>query len=339
MTLCQHYFTNNVLYLFFSKVDNHLDPLILKVKDKDDILGQITLHMHELPNSKPTRPKKIPLQPHKKAPNPQGEVVFCAWISAHGETKSTIKGTPSPVNGLAAQKAQMMSSNIHGSQESLNSTISGFSTMSETTKKKSTLKKLKGVFKKSPMLGGSNLASKNSSQSCMDLSAGQSNLTTIKNINLHGSRESLSSQVSEASNLSALSGSAKKKSKNPFKKLKEKATGSKMSKSNSQSMHNLAFGNSGMSLSPGAPHHHGSSESLEKLDKSSMDKNFPNKFDLTVPKTLISTPITGEGDANQKMDEIDETAEFPALAQVKGHRRIGSDTSSIHSTGSNKVWT
>ena len=59
-----------------------MEPLILKVKDKDDILGQISLHMHELPTSKPARPKSIPLQPHKKCPNPQGDLVFEAYISA-----------------------------------------------------------------------------------------------------------------------------------------------------------------------------------------------------------------------------------------------------------------
>lgn len=301
-----------------------MEPLIVKVKDKDDILGQVTLHMHELPNSKPARPKQIPLQPHKKAPDPHGELIFMAWISAYADSKqlattekekssSTLKKMKGAVShsplfnrklslsskqaengggnaGLGSQMARMSGAGLSGSQESLGSTVSGFSNMSESTKKKkSALKKLKGAFKKPPALGGSKLPGKNSSQSCMDLSVGQSNLMAVRDINLDGSRESLASQTSGFSNLSGFSGGApdkKSSSKNPFKKLKSKMTSkSKLDKSNSQSMHNIAFGATPMIFEDEV---RGSTESLDKLNTSAMDKNFPNKFDLTVPKTLLN---------------------------------------------------
>ena len=112
-----------------------MDPLILKLKDKDDTLGQITLHMHELPTSKPARPKAVALQPHKKCPKPQGELIFEAWISDYSDHAPVIKGkNKNKEKTLGDQMKQLKGTS--GSRESLGSTISGFSTMSEATKKK-----------------------------------------------------------------------------------------------------------------------------------------------------------------------------------------------------------
>ena len=302
-----------------------MEPLIVKIKDKDDILGQVSLHMHELPNSKPARPKVVPLQPHKKALNPEGAVVFEAWISAYNDHVPTISGkSKNKEKTLASQMAQMKSGGLHGSRESIDSTVSGFSTMSEATKKKSALKKLKGAFKHSPKLGAkSKMHSKTSAQSCMDLTYGQQGNLSLQNIDFKGSNESLASQTSKLSQ--------DKKSSSPFTKLKNKMGKSPLasrkeftlSKKNSTSMHDLAFGAQAGGLSVART---GSTDSLEKLGKGSrMDSQFPNKFDLTAPTALIQTLAAQEEAEKERLQKQKEDIERRKLEKEK------EDNVSIHS--------
>ena len=274
-----------------------MDPLLLKLMDKDDTLGQITLHMHELPTAKPVQPKSVPLQPHKKCPKPQGELVFEAWITKYTDEAPVAKGkskSKSKEKTLSDQMSQLKGG--AGSRESMGSTISGFSTMSEATKKKSKFKKLKGAFKHSPKPGRHSMADKTSVQSCMDLTYSDRPLS-LQAVELKGSQESLASQKSE------------KKSRNLlklFKSKKEKEGG--MSKKNSSSLHNLAL-----------PDAAGSSESLDKLGKSRMGGNFPGKFDLTAPTALIAAIAEEERQEQKKKLEEEEWKQEPTPPKTPTH--------------------
>ena len=63
-------------------MDDASHPLMLTATEKDDPLGQVIIPLNELPTAKPYQGKKVTLQPHKKCPEPQGEVVLSAWITA-----------------------------------------------------------------------------------------------------------------------------------------------------------------------------------------------------------------------------------------------------------------
>lgn len=51
-------------------------------KQEKDVLGQVTIALSDLSHSRTNRPLKVPLRPHKKCPNPEGEILMEAWISA-----------------------------------------------------------------------------------------------------------------------------------------------------------------------------------------------------------------------------------------------------------------
>lgn len=59
-------------------------PLLLTVTEKQekDVLGQVTIALGDLSHSRTNRPLTVPLRPHKKCPNPEGEILMEAWISA-----------------------------------------------------------------------------------------------------------------------------------------------------------------------------------------------------------------------------------------------------------------
>ena len=71
-------------FLLPSTVDSGHNPLILTVRDAHDPLGQISVPLSSLPGYRTNRTTKAALQPHRKCPNPQGELLYEAWVSKHG---------------------------------------------------------------------------------------------------------------------------------------------------------------------------------------------------------------------------------------------------------------
>lgn len=63
-------------------VSNLLDQVFFIVTEKDDILGQVTVPVGALKDTKGFV-KRQALQPHKKCPNPQGELTYQCYISKH----------------------------------------------------------------------------------------------------------------------------------------------------------------------------------------------------------------------------------------------------------------
>ncbi|KAL4227914.1 hypothetical protein ACF0H5_013353 [Mactra antiquata] len=82
-------------------VSNVLDQVYFIVTEKDDILGQITIPVTSLKPLK-GQAKRMPLQPHKKSPQPHGELIYQCYVSkyrAPGDHLPIIKGvTQTPDN-------------------------------------------------------------------------------------------------------------------------------------------------------------------------------------------------------------------------------------------------
>ena len=76
----------SILLTVFSPLQNFDSPLVLVVTDKDDVQGQVTIPLNNLPSESSRRKMKFPLQPHKKCQHPHGELVFEAWISSVKES-------------------------------------------------------------------------------------------------------------------------------------------------------------------------------------------------------------------------------------------------------------
>lgn len=114
---------NEGVDLFSSDVGDPGLPLLLTVTEKQekDVLGQVTVALSDLSYSRTNRPLTVPLRPHKKCPNPEGEIVMEAWIS------STTVGR-APASGVTATDGESTSGVTAG------------------------LKKLRGRISRSPML-------------------------------------------------------------------------------------------------------------------------------------------------------------------------------------------
>ncbi|XP_053405533.1 uncharacterized protein LOC123522850 [Mercenaria mercenaria] len=88
-------------------VSNVLDQVFFIITEKDDILGQISIPVTSLKALK-GQAKHMPLQPHKKCPSPQGELVYQCYVSKYrppGDHLPIIKGvtqTPQDVQPRSA---------------------------------------------------------------------------------------------------------------------------------------------------------------------------------------------------------------------------------------------
>lgn len=95
------------MYCFCRNVSNLLDQIFFIVTEKDDILGQLSIPVTSLRATK-GQAKKAPLQPHKKCPKPQGELVYQCYVSKyrpHGDHLPIIKSqtqTPDEVRPRSA---------------------------------------------------------------------------------------------------------------------------------------------------------------------------------------------------------------------------------------------
>lgn len=63
-------------------MSNILDQVFFIVTEKDDILGQITVPVAALKDTKGFVKRQV-LQPHKKCPKPQGELAYQCYVSKH----------------------------------------------------------------------------------------------------------------------------------------------------------------------------------------------------------------------------------------------------------------
>ncbi|KAH3837540.1 uncharacterized protein LOC127879290 [Dreissena polymorpha] len=80
-------------------VSNILDQVFFIATEKDDILGQILIPVTSLRAIK-GQAKRAPLQPHKKCPQPRGELVYQCYVSkyrSHDDHVPVIMGTGSTV--------------------------------------------------------------------------------------------------------------------------------------------------------------------------------------------------------------------------------------------------
>ena len=82
---------------FASDVENGSQPLVLIVREKEEVLGQVTVPLTTLPDVNMRAKRRFPLQPHRKCSNPQGELIFEGWVSKVREPQPpTIKITCEP---------------------------------------------------------------------------------------------------------------------------------------------------------------------------------------------------------------------------------------------------
>lgn len=88
-------------------VSNVLDQVFFIVTEKDDIIGQILVPVTSLRNIK-GQIRRMPLQPHKKCPSPQGELIYQCYVSkyrAPGDHLPVIKGTTGAPDEVRPQSA------------------------------------------------------------------------------------------------------------------------------------------------------------------------------------------------------------------------------------------
>lgn len=88
-------------------MSNILDQVFFIVTEKEDILGQITLAVTSLTDSRGPQ-KIIELQPHKKCPKPQGKLVFECFVSqfrADGDHTPIIKSAVQPPDEVRPRSA------------------------------------------------------------------------------------------------------------------------------------------------------------------------------------------------------------------------------------------
>lgn len=89
------------------QVTNILDQVFFIVTEKDDILGQLSIPVTSLRATK-GQAKRVPLQPHKRCPKPQGELLYQCFVSKYhnpGEHVPVIRNvnqTPDHVRPISA---------------------------------------------------------------------------------------------------------------------------------------------------------------------------------------------------------------------------------------------
>ncbi|XP_013420158.1 uncharacterized protein LOC106180660 [Lingula anatina] len=66
------------------------DKLTLLVTDKDEVLGQVTVLISSLPPESGKRPVAVRLQAHKKAQDPQGELLYQSCVVKYGSCNATV---------------------------------------------------------------------------------------------------------------------------------------------------------------------------------------------------------------------------------------------------------
>lgn len=79
--------------IFFSQVNNSLDQAFFIVTEKEDIIGQINIPVTTL-QGPPGKVIKSPLQPHKKCPNPKGELIYQCFVSKFRPSFFPVVSTP-----------------------------------------------------------------------------------------------------------------------------------------------------------------------------------------------------------------------------------------------------
>ena len=82
---------------------NPLDQVFFYVTEKDDILGQVNIPVTSL-SGPPGHTTIVSLQPHKKCPNPKGELIYRCHVSQYRQAHTPVIKTGSP-NSLRTNSA------------------------------------------------------------------------------------------------------------------------------------------------------------------------------------------------------------------------------------------
>ncbi|XP_062589915.1 uncharacterized protein LOC134251513 [Saccostrea cucullata] len=77
------------------QVSNPLDQVFFIVTEKDDVLGQVHVPITSLPGP-PGHTTLVSLQPHKKCPNPKGELTYRCYVSQYRQAHAPVIKTGSP---------------------------------------------------------------------------------------------------------------------------------------------------------------------------------------------------------------------------------------------------
>lgn len=77
------------------QVTNPLDQVFFKVTEKEDILGQVNIPVTSL-SGPPGHTTIVSLQPHKKCPNPKGELIYRCHVSQYRQAHTPVIKTGSP---------------------------------------------------------------------------------------------------------------------------------------------------------------------------------------------------------------------------------------------------
>ncbi|XP_064607633.1 uncharacterized protein LOC135472183 isoform X2 [Liolophura sinensis] len=124
------------------KVYNIEDSVFFTVTEKDDVLGHLSFPLMSLQTTK-GRITKAPLQPHKKCPQPQGELIYQLYISKTRSSDQTpvIRGSNSdtsrPRRGFAKLKHSLATAPIlpHRFHKAKHTSGNKSSTLSNLNKK------------------------------------------------------------------------------------------------------------------------------------------------------------------------------------------------------------
>uniref|UniRef100_A0A8W8HMY6 C2 domain-containing protein n=1 Tax=Magallana gigas TaxID=29159 RepID=A0A8W8HMY6_MAGGI len=87
------------------QVTNPLDQVFFYVTEKDDILGQVNIPVTSL-SGPPGHTTIVSLQPHKKCPNPKGELIYRCHVSQYRQAHTPVIKTGSP-NSLRTNSATL----------------------------------------------------------------------------------------------------------------------------------------------------------------------------------------------------------------------------------------
>ncbi|XP_070542885.1 uncharacterized protein [Ptychodera flava] len=73
------------------EIQGTYDPLVFTVRDKQDILGELTIPIAAIPHRCLGRRRTEDLQPHRRCPNPVGQLIYDCWVA---KSRKTSKASP-----------------------------------------------------------------------------------------------------------------------------------------------------------------------------------------------------------------------------------------------------
>lgn len=193
--------SNQSIAFFFSEVTNVEQNVFFTVTNKDEVLGQVSFPLANVPSTINHRRQKADLEPHKKAPNPQGELLYECWVSRYAESKTRIsvsssEDVPTPSPTVKHKSFKKFRNSLKGSGHRRSKTEG---LPEDTTRKGSGLGRLgsKSMLDISSLSPDSGKLTLSKASSNPDLSVlSESNVLEVPQSGRHGSKSSFGSRTS-----------------------------------------------------------------------------------------------------------------------------------------------